>query len=315
MPLSSSSTNARNTPRLNGQRASNAYIQNAENSLNRVQSHLDQASTLAEQGACSALFAHEVNNLMTQVGGRAQLAMLHRDRPELTTKALELAIHASHQIAQLAESLMSTDQSQPVSPPAAPDDNAVYASIADIHLQTLEYIAQQDISSYRLEIDDLVLAQTIQAPAVVLGQVLLNLYLNAIRAIEESDRQPTGLIAIRLLTAQAQIKCSTGNNFGSTGEHIEIVIEDTGVGMPEHLIESLADGSVNKMSSGATTDQEVDQSDTSNQRQSHPRHGYGLRISQDLLAQVGGSLAAQSTIGQGTKMTITLPIQSNSSAA
>ena len=83
--------------------------------LRGLQSHMDQASNLAELGAFAHMYAHEVNNLMTQVGGRAQLALMNMDRPEKIIQALELACHASSQIAQLSELFMdsSTSWDQP----------------------------------------------------------------------------------------------------------------------------------------------------------------------------------------------------------
>lgn len=265
--------------------------QTIESSLNSIQSHLDQASSLAEQGACSALFAHEVNNLMTQVGGRAQLALLHPNKPDLTAKALELAIHASNQIAELAQSLMTNSESEITNSPTA------FASISQIHEQTLAYLAQHDVSAYRFEIEDVNLADSTQAPTIVLGQVLLNLYLNAIRAIEESGRQPSGIVAVRLMTVESALDCSTGNNSDAAISQIQIVVEDNGIGMTENQIRTMT------KSSGWV------EADSINEN--HPRHGYGLKVSRELLEQVGGTLDAQSAPGEGTRMMITLPHSEN----
>lgn len=262
-------------------------------SIDSIQSHMHQASSLAEHGACSALFAHEVNNLMTQVGGRAQLALIHPDKPSLTIKALELAVHASNQISQLAQSMMTRDPSENSSP--ATD----CASVSHIHDQTLAYLRQDDVAAYRFQIDDVEFAATTQAPAVALGQVLLNLYLNAIRAIEESGRQTTGIVAIRLMTIESMQHCSTGNNGDEPHPQLQIEVEDNGIGMNQDQIRSITcvrSGSVSSSQIGPINE-------------THPRHGFGLKVSMELLEQVGGALDAQSIPGEGTRMTITLPYQ------
>ncbi len=260
-------------------------------SIESIQSHMHQASSLAEHGACSALFAHEVNNLMTQVGGRAQLALIHPDKPSLTIKALELAVHASNQISQLAQSMMTRDSSEALSP--ATD----YASVSHIHDQTLAYLRQDDVAAYRFQIKDVEFAATTQAPAIELGQVLLNLYLNAIRAIEESGRQSTGIVAIRLMTIDSMQHCSTGNNGEESHPQLQIEVQDNGIGMNQDQIRSIT-----RERSGSVSSSQVGPIN-----KNHPRHGFGLKVSMELLEQVGGTLDVQSIPGEGTRMKITLP--------
>ncbi|PCI07095.1 hypothetical protein COB72_10845 [bacterium] len=255
--------------------------------LSSLKSHMDQASDLAEAGAMASMFAHEVNNLMTQVGGRAQLALMHMDQPERAVYALELACHASAQIAQLAELFMSTTVMtiQPGS----------LRSILDAHQRALSFLPEADFNAYNFAISgDSSLIPNI--PTVLLQQVLLNLYLNAIRAVGDSEQRETGQITIHVSTSNANQECSTWNNSDPgralSGQMIQIIVEDTGVGMSSDQVAGLF---VAKDRAGKA-------------QSSAQGHGLGLAICTKLLTSVHGTIRAESIPGTGTKMIIALPI-------
>ena len=252
---------------------------------------MDQASDLAEAGAMASMFAHEVNNLMTQVGGRAQLALMHMDQPERTAYALELACHASAQIAQLAELFMSTTVMtiQPGS----------LRSILYAHQRALSFLPEADFNAYNFTLSgDSSLIPNI--PTVLLQQVLLNLYLNAIRAVGDSEQRGTGRIAIHISTHNTSQECSTWNNSDPgqalSGQKIQVIVEDTGVGMSSDQVAGLFVAK-DRVGKAQPSDRVHDQG-----------HGLGLAICTKLLTSVHGTIRAESILGTGTKMIITLPI-------
>lgn len=258
--------------------------------LQGLESHMDQASNLAELGAFAHMYAHEVNNLMTQVGGRAQLALMNMDRPEKIIQALELACHASSQIAQLSELFMDASTSW--------DQHE--SSVSQIHEFALGFLADQDIEAFGFSITDVQTELGLSFPPLLLQQVLLNLYLNATHAIKESDAVDSGQISTHVeivdgRKGQPAEECSTWNNTPK----LVITVKDNGIGMSaEQLSAAFQANMLPKQ------DQEATQHSAKDQDRGH---GLGLSICQRLLANAQGSLHAQSTPGTGTEMIITLP--------
>ncbi len=255
--------------------------------LSSIESHFDQASSLAELGVFSSMFAHEVNNLMTQVGGRAQMALMNMDRPEMVVRALELACHASTQIAQLSEIFLeSADTDSP---------HADQYSLCDIHKRAIEFLADEDVQAYGLTLEVNPADLKVSISPILLQQVLLNLYLNAIRAIEESVSSGPHQIITQIEQIIPEGNCSPWNM-----PQIRITVTDTGIGMDPQQVEQVFRAPSRRPSIQGTI------------RSSGRGHGLGLSVCQKLLTQAGGSIKANSSPGKGTEITITLP-SSNSS--
>ncbi len=257
-------------------------IEQIDSFLSSIESHFDQASNLAELGVFSSMFAHEVNNLMTQVGGRAQLALAHMDRPEMIVRALELACHASTQIAQLSAIFLESAH--------ADSPRASHAGLREIHAQALEFIDDRHIQAYRFALHEKTGQQRVALPPILLQQVLLNLYLNAIRAIEESPSSGPHRVTTEIERIVPQGNCSPWNM-----PQIRITVEDTGIGMDAQQIEQVFRAPLRSPSAQGSTNP------------SGRGHGLGLSVCKKLLAQADGCIEARSTPGAGTKMIITLP--------
>ncbi len=250
--------------------------------LSSIESHFDQASNLAELGVFSSMFAHEVNNLMTQVGGRAQLALMHMDQPEMIVRALELACHASTQIAQLSEIFLESAHTD--------SPHADGYSLREIHERAIEFVADTDIQTYGLTLDVDPVDLKVSVPPILLQQVLLNLYLNAIRAIEESTSSGPHQITTAIERIIPEGDCSPWNI-----PQIRITVEDTGIGMDAQQIEQVFRAPLGSPSAQGSTNP------------SGRGHGLGLSVCKKLLAQADGCIEARSTPGAGTKIIITLP--------
>ncbi|MBM9614962.1 hypothetical protein JWJ90_11775 [Desulfobulbus rhabdoformis] len=113
-----------------------------------------------------------------------------------------------------------------------------------------------------------------------LGQVLLNILVNAVHAIEakikEGGGAEKGLIAISTT---------------SLGEDVQISIRDTGVGIPEDILSRVFDPFFTTKTVGKGT-------------------GQGLAIAHDVVSKKhGGTLKVESTLGEGATFIITLPIE------
>jgi len=303
---------------------------NTDHTAARVDATLDQANTHLQnirseqaagliesdalaRGHASSLFAHEVNNLMTQIRGRAQLAMIHPDNPKLVQSALETADRAGTQIAQLAEAFLA-DQA----PAARGGAQATPVSLKTIHQQVLGFIDDADHQAFGFELAcSSNTFPTTRSPGAV-HQILLNLYLNAVHAIKahqsptlfESDPASTGSVRVSIdtdiepglsLKSNTYPICSTGNNSITESETrptpmVRICIEDTGVGMHKHQLARIlhpqrrGDDPANRLPTTKPNG-----------------HGLGLRVCHELIAQIQGRLSGHSTPGVGTTMIVDIP--------
>ncbi len=102
-----------------------------------------------------------------------------------------------------------------------------------------------------------------------LGQVFLNLLVNAAQAIEGN-----GTISIRT---------------GQEDQHVWILIEDTGCGIPQENIKKIFDPFFTTKDVGKGT-------------------GLGLNLAYNIIQDHGGRITVDSTVGQGTTFRIVLPI-------
>ena len=108
-----------------------------------------------------------------------------------------------------------------------------------------------------------------------LGQVFLNLLVNAAQAIPEG-RSDANEIRVRAFAAR-------------DGEHVVVEIEDTGAGIPRSVIERIFDPFFTTKPVGLGT-------------------GLGLSISHQIVRSLGGRIEVDSTVGVGTVFRVVLPI-------
>ncbi|MBA3944156.1 MAG: HAMP domain-containing protein [Herpetosiphonaceae bacterium] len=112
----------------------------------------------------------------------------------------------------------------------------------------------------------------VRADRARLGQVVLNLLQNAL-----SYTPPGGIIAVE----------------GSAGDGmVTLVVDDTGIGIPPEELQRVFE--------------RFYRSDSSRARDSGGA-GIGLALVQELVIAMGGSVAAQSTLGRGSRFSIVLP--------
>lgn len=266
----------------------------------------DQLSSDTNSNLMTSMFAHEVNNLMAQVGGRSQLALMNPDRNDLAHKALEIACNASSQVAQLAEFFLGSQSSSFSSQPRY--------SVESIYRQTLEYLRDQQ-SNHVCFIFKQSDAQTrTSVSPVLLQQVLLNMYLNSVRAIDANIDCEVQTVTTHVEHLQfddqfnptlvADSKSATAEDHRSTWNNsvIQITIEDSGIGMTQSEIKEILENPSHSHSKRK-------KQELTHGMKSRVSKGYGLGlvVCKELIAHANGSLMIESTPGHGTKMIIKFP--------
>ncbi|MGC8643052.1 MAG: PAS domain S-box protein [Isosphaeraceae bacterium] len=269
----------------------------------RLEAMIVQAEKLASLGLLSAGIAHEINNPLAYVannlallerdlGGLAELLKAYDDaQPALATARPELAqridqiseeIDLPYLRANLGRLLTSTRQGVKrisgivgsLREFARLDQAAV--DRVDLHeaiTSSLELIRDQlRRRQITVEQHDGGLLPVVCAPARI-NQVVLNLLVNAMQAIEATDRG----------SGRIEITCRRQDD--------EVILEvaDDGCGIPEAILPRIFDPFFTTKPVGQGT-------------------GLGLAVSQGIVADHGGRFEVESTPGRGSRFRLFLPV-------
>ena len=249
-----------------------------------LQQQLELAHRLASLGTLAAGVAHEVNNPLTVVTGNAELvhevmadllAELGRTHPDdaVLLARLRSAIEAQSEIESSAQRIARiVADLKGFSKPAERMDTP-----ADV-ARTVEWAVRA--TSHELKHRARVVTDLAAVPAVALEetrleQVLVNLLVNAAHAITPGETERNQVTISARLVAE--------------GERVVIEVRDTGCGMPAQVRDRIFDPFFTTKPVGMGT-------------------GLGLSVCHGILRSAGGSLAVDSTPGEGSVFRLSLPV-------
>ena len=235
-----------------------------EEQFAQAQDGLEHMQRLATLGTLSAMVAHEFNNILASIICYSQMALTNPDDAVLTRKALKKALSGAQRAEKIATSLL--DFSREEQTQAHTPLNQAVEAVFSYLTRSLD----QDRIRLRLDIEDVSVAM----PAVSLEQVLLNLIVNARKAMQQQG----GTLQIRAWSAENMV-------------HIDL--SDTGRGVPPQIADRLFEPFITH--------------DPTPNPESDKGTGLGLSICKDLVTKAQGMLSFESTPGQGTTFHIQIP--------
>jgi signal transduction histidine kinase len=152
-----------------------AKLSELESQLAGLRAELERSQKLAMLGTIAAMVAHEVNNLMTPIATYAQMALENPSDEGLVAKALDCASARSRQASRIATSILAISKPEGA---AGSQDCDVAAAIAD----ALACVPRGTLRGIQVE-QELQPGLTAAISAGALQQVVLNLVLNAVKAV------------------------------------------------------------------------------------------------------------------------------------
>ena len=231
----------------------------------RIEARLRMADRMASIGVLAAGIAHEINNPLAYVAANIQYARETLSPDHVVAGALAEAGEGTERIRRIVSSLKSFSAA----------DNAS-AERVDIHAAVDAAVA---ISMNEIRHRARIVKKYSDAQLVVhgysgrLGQVFLNLVVNAAQAIPEGD------------VANNEIRIVTGIR----EKEAFVEVHDTGRGIPPEARERVFDTFFTTKSGGT---------------------GLGLSICHSIVTQHGGHIDFRSEVGRGTVFRVFLPITS-----
>ncbi|MHC4505499.1 MAG: sensor histidine kinase, partial [Planctomycetota bacterium] len=241
----------------------------AEQDRSKLQGQLRHADRLATIGQLAAGVAHELNEPLGNILGFTQLAKKCPELPEQAKGDIEkievASLHARETIKKL---LVFARQTPPQRRPVQLNrliEEGLHFFKARCAKEGIELVLELS--------PDL---PEITADPAQLNQVLVNLVVNALQAMPDGGT----------LTVRTRPRVTSGEG------RISLVVEDTGIGMSEDVIEKLFVPFFTTKDVGEGT-------------------GLGLPVAHGIVTSHGGSIKVDSAVGRGTRFEIELPLADN----
>lgn len=229
----------------------------------RLEASLIQAEKLAAVGQLAAGVAHELNNPITAVLANVQLMRMEIAEEIDPGESLDLIESASQRAQEVVKGLLNFSRQERQEFVLMDVNTSIRQSLA---------LVQGQWSSSNIELE-LKLAEgmpPVRGNPDHLQSVWLNLLINAHDALEESG----GVISVESRARD---------------EEVEVVVSDTGVGIPPELIKKIFEPFFTTKEPGRGT-------------------GLGLSTTYRIVKQHGGEVDIKSQPGQGTSMVVVLPV-------
>jgi PAS domain S-box-containing protein len=237
--------------------------------LRQMQQRLSLAERLAAVGTLATGIAHEVNNPLAFLMGSLELATraLRAPEPQPVQPVLEALANArsgAERIQDIVQELSAFARS-----PEARREGVDVEEVLELSLK----MAMVELRHRAQVVRDYEEVPKVLADGARLGQVFLNLLVNAAQAIPEG------------MAARHQVRL----RIRASEEAVLVQVQDTGEGIPADILERIFEPFFTTKEPGAGL-------------------GLGLAISHSIVSQMGGSLGVESTLGQGSTFSIRLPV-------
>ncbi len=250
-------------------------LEKANLDLKQAQDEIIRAEKLASIGRLASGIAHEIGNPIGIVFGYLDLLK----RQDLSSG--EYIVRAENEINRISKIIK---QLLDLSRPATKTPRNV--SVHDILIDTIQVLKTQPMMSH-IELEHHLEAEkdTIFADSDQLRQVFLNLIINASDAVSASEEK-NGMLSIRTMGLSRSDPDALNRQ-----ETLKVMFRDNGPGIAEEDIANIFDPFFTTKEPGKGT-------------------GLGLSVSFMIVEGIGGTIRAASEPGEGTTITLLMPISS-----
>ncbi len=215
---------------------------------------------LAATGELTASLAHEINNPLQAIHNSLQLLLSFSLSPEEQESYIQMADEEIERLITMVKRILDFSR-RPQEAMQPLQVNRVVKKVLDL---ASKYLQHRNISLASSFAPDLSL---VQGNATTLGQVFLNLIINAVEAMPDG-----GTLTV--------------TTHATPNKHIAIQIADTGTGIPNEVQEHIFEPFFSTKAEGS---------------------GLGLSISQGIVQRHGGEIDVESRPKAGTTFTVNLP--------
>jgi two-component system sensor histidine kinase HydH len=234
--------------------------------LKRLEKEIQRHDRLVALGKMAAGVAHEVRNPLSSIKGFATLLGSKFKDGSQEHETANLLVHEAERLNRSITELLNYAR-----PTTLKKEKINLGDLVSSSLKLVSSDAQALGVKTSLEIDSEV--PEIEADMDRINQVLLNLYLNGLQAMEDSS-------------SEKELKVSVQSD--DTEGVIRIEVQDNGQGIPQESIDKVLDPYFTTKPKGT---------------------GLGLALAYKIIDEHNGTIRFKSTEGQGTVVSVTIPVQ------
>jgi PAS domain S-box-containing protein len=242
----------------------------------RLEEHLRQAQKLEAIGRLAAGIAHDFNNILTVITGYSALLLDTPQPAEVQQEFVRRINLAGHRAATLTQQILAFSRKQRLLPSVLSLNNIVWDMSGMV-----QRLIGEDIEFVIDTAPDL---GSVKADPTQLGQVLLNLALNA------RDAMPYGgKLTVSTANTERNEPSAGSDPDVKPGKYAVLSVTDTGSGMSEDVLAHVFEPFFTTKEVGKGT-------------------GLGLASAHGIVKQSGGHIEVSSQVGVGTMFRVYLPL-------
>ncbi len=235
----------------------------------RTEGELLKVKKLESIGVLAGGIAHDFNNILAAILGNISLAQYDAELSAETRNLLSDAEKASLRAKDLTQQLLTFAKGG--------DPVKETSSLENIIRDSADFVLHGDKVACRYTFpEDLWLVDIDKGQ---ISQVVQNVVLNASNAMPEGG-------VIRIISENIVFADKDISPIGGEGRFVKISIEDSGIGIPQNLIDKIFDPYFSTKQEGS---------------------GLGLAITQSIIRKHGGHITVESSPGKGTSFTLYIP--------
>ncbi|MFT6558751.1 ATP-binding protein [Sneathiella sp.] len=238
---------------------------------NTNEHRLQHSQRMETVGALAGGIAHDINNVLTPIMGWAELLSEDKPNPDITKRGLKHILQGTIRAKTMIDQIMNFSR---MNKNAKPENIDLKALILD----SIGFVKTTFPASIQIQTDLCDKELRIFADRGKVEQVLINLYTNAMHAMEENGGR---------LTIGAEI-VEDDKNAANRRDQIHLTISDTGHGIPEEILDNIFEPYFTTKGSGKG-------------------NGFGLSTSLGIIEKMDGSLQVDTKVGEGSTFHIWLP--------
>jgi PAS domain S-box-containing protein len=246
---------------------------------------LRQAQKMEAVGQLTGGIAHDFNNMLSGVIGGLNLIKrrIASGRLEDLDRFMEAATTSAHRAAALTSRLLAFSRRQSLDARSV-DINALTEALSDLLARTVN----ENIALHILPDEG---APHAIVDANQLENAILNLAINARDAMPEG-----GQLTVSVSTAELDARDTAATPGVEAGRYVVIAVSDTGVGMAPEVMDKVFEPFFTTKPIGQGT-------------------GLGLSMVYGFARQSGGQVRVHSQLGQGTRVSLYLPVSDSDADA
>ncbi|HEY7513995.1 MAG TPA: ATP-binding protein, partial [Vicinamibacteria bacterium] len=246
-----------------------------EAALSRTEEQLRQAAKMEAVGRVAGGVAHDFNNLLTAILGYAELALGRLGPEDSVRRHIDGIVRTATRASDLTRQLLAFSRKQVLSPRVINLNDVMAASeglFRRLLGEDIRLVSRLGTALGATRVD-----------RAQVEQILMNLVVNARDAMPEG-----GALVIETRNVQLDEEWASGHPGSSTGPHVMLSVNDSGVGMDAETQRHIFEPFFTTKELGRGT-------------------GLGLATVYGIVKQSGGYITVESTVGKGTTFRIFLP--------